>query len=209
MTAMKCSADQTGKATIVVQTRIRPESEAAFAAWQVETSRIVVEFPGFVEQTVMQPSPPAQVDWVVLQRFVSKEAAIAWLNSEQRQRRLDDIAPMLVGRDDVHIVTDGDTGVLPGPVSAVMSTRLKPGKESAHRAWARRIAAAQSKAPGFQGHRIEAPIPNVQDHWLSIVRFDTEANLQAWLASPERRRKRRSRASLRVASHGFLRRRLF
>jgi hypothetical protein len=28
----------------------------------------------------------------------------------------------------------------------------------------------------------------VQDHWLSIVRFDTEANLQAWLASPERQK---------------------
>jgi antibiotic biosynthesis monooxygenase (ABM) superfamily enzyme len=188
MTAMECSADQTGKATIVVQTRVRQETEAAFAAWQVETGRIVAEFPGFVEQTVMQPSPPAQVDWVILQRFVSKEAAVAWLNSEQRQKRLEGIAPMLAGRDDVHIVTDGDTGVLPGPVSAVMSTRVKPGKESAHRAWARRIAAAQSKAPGFQGHRIEAPIPNVQDHWLSIVRFDTEANLRAWLASPERQK---------------------
>jgi antibiotic biosynthesis monooxygenase (ABM) superfamily enzyme len=73
MTAMECSADQTGKATIVVQTRVRQETEAAFAAWQVETGRIVAEFPGFVEQTVMQPSPPAQVDWVILQRFVSKE----------------------------------------------------------------------------------------------------------------------------------------
>src|SRR5580658_3888731 len=158
MTAMECSADQIGKATIVVQTRVRPESEAAFAAWQVDTGRIVAAFPGFVEQTVMQPSPPAQVDWVILQRFVSKEGAVAWLNSEQRQKRLEGIAPMLAGRDDVHIVTDGDTGVLPGPVSAVMSTRIKPGKESAHRAWARRIAAAQSKAPGFQGHRIEAPM---------------------------------------------------
>jgi uncharacterized protein len=188
MSAMERSVGGTGRATIVVQTRVRPESEAAFAAWQVETSRIVAQVPGFVEQTVIQPSPPAQVDWVILQRFVNKEAAVGWLNSEPRQKRLEDIAPMLVGRDDVHIVTDSDTGVLPGPVSAVMSTRVKPGKESAHRAWARRIAAAQSKAVGFQGHRFEAPIPGVQDHWLSIVRFDTEANLQAWLASPERQR---------------------
>ena len=188
MTAMERSVGGTGSVTIVVQTRVRPESDAAFAAWQVETSRIVAGIPGFVDQTVMQPSPPAQVDWVILQRFVSREAAVAWLNSEQRQKRLEGAAPMLVGRDDVHIVTDGDTGVLPGPVSAVMSTRVKPGKESAHRAWARRIAAAQSKAPGFQGQRFEAPIPGVQDHWLSIVRFDTEANLRAWLASPERQK---------------------
>jgi heme-degrading monooxygenase HmoA len=128
MTAMESSVGETGNVTIVIQTRVRPESDAAFAAWQVDTSRIVAGFPGFVEQTVMQPSPPAQVDWVILQRFVSKEAAVAWLNSEERQKRLEGAAPMLVGRDDVHIVTDGDTGVLPGPVSAVMSTRVKPGK---------------------------------------------------------------------------------
>ena len=28
----------------------------------------------------------------------------------------------------------------------------------------------------------------MQDHWLAILRFDTEANLQAWLNSPERQK---------------------
>jgi hypothetical protein len=97
MTAMERTAGGTGNVTIVVQTRVRPESDTAFAAWQVETSRIVAGFPGFVERTVMPPSPPAQVDWVILQRFVSTEAAVAWLNSEQRQKRLEGAAPMLVG----------------------------------------------------------------------------------------------------------------
>jgi antibiotic biosynthesis monooxygenase (ABM) superfamily enzyme len=188
MTGMESTAAGKGNVTIVIQTRVRPESTDAFAAWQAETSAIVATFPGFIERTVMPPSPPVQVDWVILQRFVSTEAAVAWLYSEQRQKRLQDVAPMLVGRDDVHIVTDGEAGVLPSPVSAVMSTRIKPGHEAAHRAWERRIAAAQSKAPGFQGHRCEPPIPGVQDHWLSIVRFDTEANLQRWLDSPERQK---------------------
>jgi hypothetical protein len=76
--------------------------------------------------------------------------------------------------------------VLPSPVSAVISTRIKPGQERAYRAWEQRIAAAQSRAPGFQGYRFEPPVPGVQDHWLAILRFDTEANLQAWLDSPER-----------------------
>ena len=88
--------------------------------------------------------------------------------------------------DDVHVVNDGGAGVLPAPVSAVISTRIKPGQETAYRAWELRIAAAQSKAPGFQGYRFEPPVPGVQEDWLAIVRFDTEANLQAWLDSPER-----------------------
>jgi antibiotic biosynthesis monooxygenase (ABM) superfamily enzyme len=95
---------------------------------------------------------------------------------------------MLVGRDDVHIVNDGDAGVLPSPASVVISTRIKPGQELAYRAWEQRIAAAQSKAPGFQGYRFDPPVPGVQDDWLAILRFDTETNLQAWLDSPERQK---------------------
>jgi len=177
-----------GPVTIVTQTRVRPESADAFAHWQEETSAIVATFPGFIKQTVMPPSPPAQVDWVILQRFASTEAAVAWLNSEQRLKRVATVAPMLVGGDDINIVHDGGSGVLPSPASAVISTHIKPGQERAYRAWEQRIAAAQSKAPGFQGYRFEPPVPGVQDHWLAILRFDTEANLQAWLNSPERQK---------------------
>lgn len=180
------SAAAKGTVTIVTQTRVRPESADAFARWQEETSGIVAAFAGFIKQTVMPPSPPAQVDWVILQRFASTEDAIAWLNSEQRLNRIEAAAPMLVGRDDVHIVNDDGAGVLPSPVSAVISTRIKPGQEAAYRAWEQRIAAAQSKARGFQGYRFEPPVPGVQEDWLAILRFDTEANLQAWLDSPER-----------------------
>ena len=177
-----------GAVTIVTQTRVRPESADAFARWQEETSGTVALFPGFIEQTVMPPSPPAQADWVILQRFASTEMAVAWLNSEQRLKRIQGAADMLVGRDDIHIVNDGDAGVLPSPVSVVISTRIKPGQELAYRAWEQRIAAAQAKAPGFQGYRFEPPVPGVQDDWLAILRFDTEANLQAWLDSPERQK---------------------
>ena len=177
------SSAAAGTVTIVTQTRVRPETAEAFARWQEQTSKTVAAFPGFIAQTVMPPSPPAQVDWVILQRFGSTEAALAWLNSEQRVKRIEGAAPMLLGRDDINIIPDGGAGVLPSPVSAVISTRIKPGQESAYRAWEQRIAAAQSKAPGFQGYRFEPPVPGVQDNWLAILRFDTEANLQAWLNS--------------------------
>jgi antibiotic biosynthesis monooxygenase (ABM) superfamily enzyme len=184
--AAQASAAADGPVTIVTQTCVRPESADAFARWQEETSAIVAAFGGFIKQTVMPPSPPAQIDWVILQRFTSAGAAVAWLNSEERLQRIESVAPMLVGRDDIHIVKDGGAGVLPAPVSAVISTHIKPGQETAYRAWEQRIAAAQSKAPGFQGYRFEPPVPGVQDDWLAILRFDSEANLQAWLDSPER-----------------------
>jgi len=63
-----------------------------------------------------------------------------------------------------------------------------PGKELEYRAWERKIAAAQSKAPGLQGYRFEPPVPGVQEDFVAILRFDSEANMQAWLDSPERKK---------------------
>jgi len=174
--------------TIITQTRVRADAGEAFARWQDETSRAIANFPGFIQQRVMPPSPPQQVDWVILQRFADQAKAMAWLKSEERQKRVNEVAPMLVGIDDIHIVHDGGPGPQPAPVSAVISTRIRPGQEAAYRRWEQRIAAAQAKAPGFQGYRLEQPIPGVQDEWVVILRFDTDANLQRWLDSPERQK---------------------
>jgi len=182
------TAKPAGGSTIVTQTRVRLGSEEAFAHWQEGTSRVVSGFAGFIEQTVTRPSPPTQVDWVILQRFTDEASATAWLKSDERQERLAGIREVLVGLDDVHLVRDNAAGVRPAPVSMVISTRIKPGQEAAYRAWEQRIAAAQSRAPGFQGYRFDPPIPGVQDDWLSLLRFDTEANLQKWLNSPERQK---------------------
>jgi antibiotic biosynthesis monooxygenase (ABM) superfamily enzyme len=174
--------------SIVTQTCVRSESAEAFARWQGETSTVITNFPGFIEQRLMPPKPPLQIDWVILQRFASRDDAQRWLASPERQARIDGIAHVLVGRDDVHIVQDEASAARRAPVSAVISTRVKPGKEAEYRAWERKIAAAQSKARGLQGYRFEPAVPGVQEDHVAILRFDSEENLTAWLESPERRR---------------------
>jgi antibiotic biosynthesis monooxygenase (ABM) superfamily enzyme len=174
--------------SIVTQTCVRPEYAENFARWQGETSTLIANFPGFIEQRLMPPKPPLQVDWVILQRFDSLAGARRWLASPERQKRIEGVAAMLVGRDDVHIVQDDAGGARSAPVSAVISTRVRPGKETEYRAWERKIAAAQSKAAGLQGYRFEPAVPGVQEDYVAILRFDSEANLQAWLDSPERRK---------------------
>jgi len=173
--------------SIVTQTCVRPESADAFARWQGETSTVISNFPGFIEQRLMPPHPPLQVDWVILQRFVSLEDAKRWLSSSERQSRIEGATSMLVGRDDVHIVHDDSSAARTAPVSAVISTRVKPGMEAEYLKWEQRVAAAQSKAPGLQGYRFEPSVPGVQEDFIAILRFDCEANLQNWLGSPQRR----------------------
>jgi hypothetical protein len=195
--------------SIVTQTSVRPERSEDFARWQGETSNLVSSFPGFVEQRLMPPNPPLQADWVILQRFNTMEEARRWLGSNERQARIEGAAPFLVGRDDVHIVRDDEGGKKPAPVSVVMSTRVKAGKEAEYRAWERKIAAAQSTTPGLQGYRFEPPVPGVQDDFVAILRFDSEANMQAWLDSPVRQQLIEEAAPLteefhaRVARSGF------
>ena len=94
--------------------------------------------------------------------------------------------PFLTGRDDVHVVRGAAAGPAASPVSAIISTRVRPGCEAAYRRWEQKIAVAQSAAKGLQGYRFQPPIEGVQSDWLAILRFDTEENLQAWLKSPKR-----------------------
>lgn len=173
--------------SILTQTCVRPECAEDFARWQGETSTLIAKFPGFIEQRLTPPKPPLQEDWVILQRFENLADAQRWLGSAERQIRIEGAAPMLLGRTDVHIVQDEAGAVRSAPVSAVISTRVKPGRETEYRAWERKIAAAQSKAPGLQGYRFEPAVPGVQDDHVAILRFDSDANLQAWLDSPERK----------------------
>lgn len=174
--------------SIITQTSVRPESAEAFAQWQGETSAIVAAFPGFIEQRLLPPNPPLQVDWVILQRFETLADAQSWLGSPQRQSRIEGVGPMLVGRDDVHIVQDGEGATRTSTVSAIISTRVKPGMEAQYRKWERRIAAAQSTARGLQGYRFEPAVPGVQEDHVAILRFDSQSNLDAWLNSAERRK---------------------
>ena len=172
--------------TLVTQTRVSPSHDEEFARWQEQVNHALEHFPGYLDHTVLPPHPPAQVDWVVVQRFASRETARAWLQSEQRLRLLHMIQPLLVGQDDVHLFADDGEPRVPAPVTAIISIRVQPGQEAAFQEWQRRIATVEATFEGFSGYRLEPPVPGVQDHWMTMLRFDSDAYLDAWLNSEQR-----------------------
>jgi antibiotic biosynthesis monooxygenase (ABM) superfamily enzyme len=175
--------------SIVTQTCVIAGKGEAFARWQGKTSEVISGFPGFIEQRLIPPNPPLQVDWVILQRFATLEDARRWLASPERVGRMAGATHMLVGRDDVHIVQEDDTASpQPAAVTTILSTRVKPGQEAAYLLWLHRIESEQSKAKGLLGYRFEPAIPGVQESHVAVLRFDTEANLNRWLESPERKK---------------------
>ncbi len=187
-TAPPKSAVPTSAVAIVIQTRVAPGHDEEFVRWQEQVNNAIAQFPGYLDHTVIPPNPPVQVDWVIVQRFESAETARAWLQSEQRLRLLNAIQRLLVGQDDVHLVADGSGPKLAAPVTVVISMRVKPGQEAAFQEWQRRIAAAEATFEGFSGYRLEPPVPGVQDDWTTMLRFDSDAHLDAWLNSDQRQR---------------------
>jgi antibiotic biosynthesis monooxygenase (ABM) superfamily enzyme len=70
----------------------------------------------------------------------------------------------------------------------VVSTRVKAGREHEYREWQSTIDQEAARFPGFMGNEVFPPVPGLQDEWVVVVRFDSSANLQKWLASDVRRR---------------------
>jgi hypothetical protein len=173
--------------TLVTQTRVLPEQSGSFARWQQHLAEVVARFPGFVAQTSIPPSPPVQLDWAMIQHFDSVDNARAWLQSDGRRGLLEEIQPLLVGSIDVHLFNSNDPHVQSAPVSMLISTQVKAGQEEAFLHWQKRIAAAQARFEGFRGYKLDPPILGVQDNWVMVVRFDSNAHLDAWLSSEQRR----------------------
>lgn len=189
MASPPVAAPPAGKSvTLVTQTSVAPDHDNDFGRWQQRVDDVVAGYPGYIDHQVMPPSPPLQPDWVIVQRFSSIDEAKAWLGSADRQKLLEEVRPWLIGRDDIHLVEDDDTLPPDKSVSAVISMQIKPGQEDAYRAWGQRIAAAQSHYPGFQGFRINPPIPGVQNDWVTVLQFDNESDLNGWMNSSERQR---------------------
>lgn len=172
-------------ATIVTQTRIRPGMESEFAAWQERMSRVVGQAAGFMSQEIIAAKPPVQEDWVIVQRFVSREAAQAWLDSSKRAEMLGHIAGALEGGDTVSMVVGG-VRTPQAAATAVIRTAVDPRVTERFTLWHAEITDAQRRWPGYVGSSLQAPIAGVQEEWTTLVTFDSPDHLEAWMGSEER-----------------------
>lgn len=174
------------RATVVTNTCVMPGREAEFAAWQSQMSSLVEGFPGFLSAEVIPPFPPTQVDWVIVQRFQTPELLQQWLSSSQRASMLDRIKPVLVGDDAVNVFVGAEAEGPSTETTAVIMTKVATGSEDDFLTWYKGVEVAQSKYPGYLGSELQPPVPGFQDHWVTMLRFDSPDHLNAWLGSKER-----------------------
>lgn len=177
-------ATAAGAVELVIQSRIGDDGAQVYNAWQARVGQILESQPGFLGQQVFAPNPPAQDDWIVIQRFASVAEARAWMGSARLAEALAEVQHLFVGKDDVFLRTEVAAKAL--EVSALISCRVNPEHEADFLAWEHEMFKAEASAPGFVGHRLNRPVPGLQENWVIVLTFDSATNLDRWLESPRR-----------------------
>jgi len=73
-----------------------------------------------------------------------------------------------------------------GPVTVVVSRKVRPGKEAEFEAWLRGVCGEALKFPGHMGVNVLKPSEVGSREYVLIFRFDSYAHLSAWESSEVR-----------------------
>ena len=170
---------------IVIQVRVRSGQRAEFETWLRDYNAAVGQAGGHLDYDLTPPTPGFDEDWVLVHRFEDKATAARWAGSHEHAALMESVRPLARGEIDVHLYTSDPRRR--GHVSALFTTRVDTGRESEFLEWSTRVAAAQAGFEGFISYQVEPPIEGVQDDWVAILSYDTDAHMRAWLSSDVRR----------------------
>lgn len=73
-----------------------------------------------------------------------------------------------------------------GGASVVITHRVHPDRHVSYEQWLQEISPLCEAWPGYLDRHIVRPIPGLNDTYAVIIRFDSEAALRRWMASPTR-----------------------
>lgn len=169
---------------ITIELDVIPGSEGAFIDWQAKFNKKIISYPGFVSLEFLSPSE-IRKSWFVVQRLANAQAASFWHDSEDLKSLKEELKAITVNNQIQEILSEEST--LKEGATEVIVTLVEPKKENAYREWSAKIHQAEAKFPGFRGVYVQSPENGKGKHWLTLLQFDTMANLDNWLESPERR----------------------
>lgn len=72
------------------------------------------------------------------------------------------------------------------PVTAVISHRVRPGREQGYETWLKGVVAAAQGFPGHRGVSVIRPQDHQHPEYVSILHFDSYSHLKRWMDSSER-----------------------
>jgi antibiotic biosynthesis monooxygenase (ABM) superfamily enzyme len=161
----------------------RAENQPDFIDWAQHIELAAQTFPGFL-QSQLAVTDTALFDWAMAVSFRSEAQLHCWLDSPARTRLLAAGA----GRGFPRISTDIvlSDGALPPTGLGVFRHTVAAGRDTEFIALQSDLVELSSGFSGFEGGTLLAPGTTAPTEWLSILRFRTDHQLQAWLNSTER-----------------------
>lgn len=172
--------------TVMAMQKVRPERTQDFLRAQEKISVAMQQWPEFLGKELIRPVPGVQDEWVSVFRFSTTEALQRWMASEERREMIAELEDCADGPGRLQVVA-GDDEETP-PVAVVFSHRVKAGCEENFVAWRDEILQVMARWPGFLGVDVFDPRVGVQEEWVLIVRFDSAASFESWMASDRRAR---------------------
>lgn len=175
-----------GSATVVITQHVSAGREDDYKPWQDRTIEAARGFAGFEDSKVYPPSPGGEREWTVAYRFSTTDELTNWLQSDVRRQLLDEGRPLFDSAPTQEVLV----GQQPAQdvVTAVVSHDVLPGREEDFQRWQGKLSKAQEKFPGYMGGELFKPVKGVQEHWVSVFRYDTSDHFQQWVDSDVRKK---------------------
>lgn len=171
--------------SLVVCARVVPAKEVEFAAWHIRWQTAMLASPG-AESFEFLPPTPDQEEAVAVARFSSVDAVRVWRHSEANQALIEEARPLVEGG--LLMQLTGKAAMeyyVQHSATEVIITQIKPGSETAYRAFAERIQKVQETFPGYLGSFVQPP-HHKETGWTTVLRFDSVRHLNAWMTSAQR-----------------------
>lgn len=172
--------------TGIVWRRVLPGREEQAEAIMREIMGLAREAEGFLGSEIFPPIPGVQDAYVVLYRFSRGTHLRQWLACSRRQELLRQIGHLLAEPAVEFFFAHGRQQA--GSASSVFAYRIRADREEAFQDWRRRILEEVRTWPGFLGTESFDTPEGANPEFIVVVRFDSRANLDAWLASPIRQK---------------------
>lgn len=171
--------------SLITVIKVRLDAKNAFSIWQEKFNGAVSAATGFISLEMSPRQSKDHTAWTSIQRFNSNKHREEWERSQERAHLLKEVEPILI--DPIEDI-ESDAAEGSSSVTQVFVTRVTPENYAAYREWASKIQQVEAQFPGYLGIYIQAPEKGKIGNWITILRFDTVAHLDAWLASDQRKR---------------------
>lgn len=170
-------------AMVVVQCQLKADRSADFAVLLSRMGEGLAGDPAFVE--LESHIDAAWREPALMWHFTSVEAAQTWSQSERLAAHLAAIEALSEARPVSNVIVD--TASTPsGAATLVVTSRVAKENGPWFAEWQGRMAAAAQQFPGYLGQRVQAPLAGANPDWVTVMAFDSAADLHRWTTSPER-----------------------